>query len=148
MKKSKILTVVAIALFTTSCSKIISVRTPQHLTSLSIQTYIFAAIAAVVFVLITALISNSIKFEGGSEPRDPKKRKMWFYSLWFTAISSFFLYNLYVVAPTVAINLQSKFMTTNIISTAIVLVVYFVLGFILSKIFSTSKIGNWFPSKK
>ena len=37
----------------------------------SLSAYIMAIIIAVVFLLIAALISNSIKFEGGTNPGDP-----------------------------------------------------------------------------
>lgn len=126
---------------------LISVKTPKQLDALDIQTYIFAAIASLLFLLIAAAIASMIKFEGGSKPSDPGKRRLWFWVLGILSFATFFLYNMFAVAPTIAPNLQSKFMTTNIISSVITLIVYIVLGFTLSKIMRTKKIGNWFPSK-
>ena len=127
---------------------LVTVKTPAQLDALSMQTYIFGAIAGAVFLLIAAMIANSIKFEGCSNPKDPGKRRMWFWILMFLSFVAFFLYNMFFVAKTISPNLQSKFMTTNIIGSVIALVVYLILGFILSKAFSTGKLGNWFSSKR
>lgn len=126
---------------------LITVKTPAQLSSLSMQTYIFGAILGIVFLIIASIIANSIKFEGGANRKDKAKRKFWFWFLLFMTFASFFLYNMFVVSKTVAPNLGSKFMTTNIIGSIIATVVYLILGIILSKIFSTGKLGSWFSSK-
>lgn len=131
-----------------SCGKLVSVRTPQDLDSLSIQTYIIGALVGLVMVILAAIISNTIKFEGGANPKDPSKRRRWFWVLMILSFSSFYSYNKFLVTPTIAPNLYSKFQTTSLIGSAIALVTFFIVGLILSKMFSTGKIGNWFPSKK
>ncbi|MBS1495117.1 MAG: hypothetical protein JST55_16545 [Bacteroidetes bacterium] len=131
-----------------SCGKLVSVRTPQDLDSLSIQTYIIGAIVGLVMVIIAAIISNVIKFEGGANPKDPGKRRRWFWILMIISFSSFYLYNKFLVTPTISPNLYSKFQTTSLIGSAIALATFLIVGFVMSKMFSTGKIGNWFPSKK
>lgn len=126
---------------------LVTVRNQHQLTALAIQTYILGVITGVVFIIIAAIIANSIKFEGGANAKDPAKRRLWFWILLFVCFSSFFLYNLFFVAIRVQSNLQNRFITANITGSVIALVTYFVLGFILSKMFSTSKIGNWFKSR-
>ena len=125
----------------------ITVKTPAQLDSLSMQTYILGAIVGVVFLLIAAIIASAIKYEGGSKPKDPGKRRLWFWILLFLSFAGFFLYNMYIVSKTVAPNLQPKFMIINIIGSAIAVVAYLILGFVISKIFSTGKLGSWFSSK-
>jgi uncharacterized membrane protein YeaQ/YmgE (transglycosylase-associated protein family) len=127
---------------------LISVRNPHQLDSLSMQTYIFGAVFGAILLLAAVITAFMIRYEGGAKPRDPGKRRMWFWVLLFAAFGGFFLYNMFVVAPTVSPNLQSRFMTTNVIGAAIALVTYLLLGFALSKAFATGKLGNWFPSKK
>ena len=122
----------------------ITVRTPQQLNALSMQTYIFGAIVGIIFLALAALIANAIKFQGGSNPKDPRKRRIWFWVLLVVSFIAFFLYNLFGVAPTVSNNLQSDFMNAYVIGTVITIAVYLVLGFILSKTFRTGKLGNWF----
>ena len=127
---------------------LITIKTPAQLDALSMQTYILGAIAGIVFLLIAAIIAQTIKFEGGSNPKDPRKRRIWFWILFVATFAAFFSYNMFSVQTTVGPNLQSKFVTTNIISSTIAVVVYFILGFIISKVFSTGKLGNWFHTKR
>ena len=125
---------------------LITVKTPAQLSSLSIQTYILGAILGVVLLLIAAIIATMIDYIGGSSDEDSKKRRFWFWVLF--SLIGFFLYNMFIVSKTIAPNLESKFMITNIIGSIIATVVYLILGIILSKIFSKGKLGSWFPSKK
>jgi len=127
---------------------LITVRTPQQLSALSLQTYIFGAIIGVIFLVMAAVIATMIKFEGGSHPKDPRKRRSWFWILVIVALIVSFLYNMFGVAPTVSNNLQGDFMSANVTGTLIAIATYVILGFLLSKMFSTGKLGNWFPSRK
>ena len=111
-------------------------------------TYIFALIFMGVSILLAAVISNLIKYEGGTNPKDPRKRRIWFWIFAILGPVSFFLYNLLSVIPTIkkgpALN---KFGTTHIIGTAIILIGYILIGFVLAKMMKRGKLGNWFPSK-
>jgi len=127
---------------------LITIKTPAQLSSLSIQTYILGAILGVVLLLIAAIIATMIDYIGGSSDEDSKKRRFWFWVLFSLSFIGFFLYNMFIVSKTIAPNLESKFMITNIIGSIIATVVYLILGIILSKIFSKGKLGSWFPSKK
>ena len=60
------------------------------------NSYMFGAVCAVVFLLIAVLISNMIKFEGGSNPKDPKKRRMWFWIIGIITPVVFYLYNMFL----------------------------------------------------
>jgi hypothetical protein len=128
--------------------QIITIRNPRQLDDLATETYMFAAIAAIIFVGISWVAANLIKWEGGRDPKDAGKRRAAFFIIWFVAAAAFFLYNMFVVADKIAPNLQSKFSVVNYTSTAIVFVVYFVAGFLLSKLMKNAKYGTIFPSKK
>lgn len=113
------------------------------------NSYMFGAVCAVVFLLIAVLISNMIKFEGGSNPKDPKKRRMWFWIIGIITPVVFYLYNLFLVIPTIKKGpALEKFSLHGALSALESLVVYLLLGFILSKVMNRGKLGNWFPSKK
>ena len=58
------------------------------------STYIFALIFAGVFLLLAAIVSNAIKFQGGENPRDAFKRRMWFWIFAILGPVSFFIYNI------------------------------------------------------
>ena len=125
-------------------ASVITIRTPRDLDALTLQTYVAGAVVGAIFLLLAVTIAQTIKFEGGAHPRDPGKRRLWFWLLMVTSFAAFFLYNLFGVAPNVAANLQGMFMTTNLIGSAIVVATYLVGGFVLSKIFATGKLASWF----
>jgi sulfoxide reductase heme-binding subunit YedZ len=127
---------------------LITVKNPSQLHALTTQTYILGAVAGGIFLLAAAIIAHLIRFEGGSNPKDPGKRRQWFWAFMFLSFSTCFLYNMYIVSHTIAPNLQSKFITANITGSLICLATYLIAGFILSKTFSKGKFGSWFPSNK
>jgi ABC-type glycerol-3-phosphate transport system permease component len=107
------------------------------------NTYILSIIFAAVVLLIAALISNAVKYEGGANPKDPGKRKMWF---WIFAIINPVLF--YVIAAFVMVPSSKKESTQWLdalpVATIIGFVVFILLGFVMSKIFKNGKLGNWF----
>jgi sulfoxide reductase heme-binding subunit YedZ len=110
------------------------------------NSYITSVIAAGLFILIAALISNMIQFEGGSNPKDPGKRKMWF---WIIAILNpvlFYVLSAFVLAPNPDNDqmVYDDYMATLPIAAGIGFIIYVVLGFVLSKVFKNGKLGNWF----
>jgi methionine sulfoxide reductase heme-binding subunit len=107
------------------------------------NTYILSVIFAAAVLLIAALISNAIKYEGGANPKDPVKRKMWF---WIFAVLNpivFYAISAFVMAPSNRRELEAW---NDSLPTAIVVgfFVYIVLGFVLSKVLKNGKLGNWF----
>jgi methionine sulfoxide reductase heme-binding subunit len=111
----------------------------------SLSAYIIAVVIALVFLLLAAIISTAIKFEGGSRPKDPGKRKMWFWIFAVLCPLVVFLYGFLLVRPGINVpSLQDKYMTALGISTGIALILYILVGFILSKAFKHGKLGNWF----
>jgi len=111
----------------------------------SISAYIMAIAIALVFLLIAAIISNLIKFEGGSHPNDSGKRKMWF---WIFAILSpiviLMLGFLVVRAGITVPSLRDKYTTALSIGAGVAFVLYILVGILLSKMFKHGKLGNWF----
>lgn len=107
------------------------------------STYILSIIFAAVILLIVIAISNAIKYEGGANPKDPRKRKIWFWI--FAVLNPVLFYSVaaFVMAPSNRRELESW---NDSLPIAIIVgfVVYIILGFVLSKIFKNSKIGNWF----
>lgn len=111
----------------------------------SISAYIISVVIALIFLLIAAIISNLIQYEGGSHPKDKGKRKMWF---WIFAILTplvILLYGFLIVRPDINVpSLRDKYTIALSIGTGVSILVYVLLGFVLSKIFKNGKIGNWF----
>ena len=119
-------------------------------------------LSALVFLLLAMLVANMIKFEPGSNPRDPQKRKLWFWVLGVLATVLAFVLLYFVFSPETTPNVVNNmpkvtpaqkaafkkaydhYMLMAGISAGITFVLYVLLGFVLSKIFKTKKIGNWF----
>ena len=107
------------------------------------STYILSIIFAAVILLTAVVISNAIKYQGGSNPKDPGKRKMWFWILAVLNPALFYAMAFFVMAPSSRRELE-QWNDSLPIATIIGFVVYIILGFILSKIFKNGKTGNWF----
>ena len=107
------------------------------------NSYIISIVVAAVVILIAALISNAIKFEGGANPKDPGKRKMWF---WIMAVLNPILF--YILAGIVMVPSNRADKETWLDSIPVALgigfVLYIIIGFVLSKMFKHGKLGNWF----
>ena len=111
----------------------------------SVSAYIIAVVIALFFLLIAAVISNLIQFEGGSNPKDKRKRKTWFWVLGSITPIVIFLYGFIIVRPDILVpSMRDKYTTAISIGAGIAFVLYLVLGFVLSKVFKHGKIGNWF----
>jgi hypothetical protein len=110
------------------------------------NSYIISVIFAGLFILVAALISNSIKFEGGANPQDPKKRKIWFWIMAIINPAVFFILSAFVLAPVADDDqmVYDEYMAALPIAAAVGFVVYVVLGFVLSKMIKNGKINNWF----
>ncbi len=125
------------------------IRTVRQLEALISETYIIAIIVLLLFLGTAILIANSIAYEGGRNPKDPAKRRTWFIVLGLIAPIVFFLFNyLYVKTTIENVALQAKFSNTNVIATIVIFLLYFLIGFLLSKILKNSKFGTIFPTKK
>jgi hypothetical protein len=111
----------------------------------TLPVYIISIVFAGVFILFAALISNAIKYEGGANPKDPGKRKLWF---WVMAILGSFANLLFGMMsyyyPENNSYAKSQLITAIGIGTGLCFVLYVVIGFALSKMFKNGKLGNWF----
>jgi len=107
------------------------------------STYILSIIFAALVLLIAALISTAIKFEGGANPKDPGKRKMWF---WIFAILNpliFYVVAAFVMAPSNKKQLE-EWNDSLPIAVGVGFIIFIILGFVLSKVFKNGRLGNWF----
>jgi len=110
----------------------------------SVSAYIISIGIAFIFLLLAAFISTSIKFEGGSRPKDAQRRRTWFWVLALLNPIVTFLLGYYVFKPSANIMIVNKYIAALGIGTAIGFFVYMIAGFILSKLFKNGKLGHWF----
>ena len=107
--------------------------------------YIIGAVCFIVFLLFAVIVANAIAYESGVNPRDPAKRKMWFWIIGILCpiVTFFILYFGWYNGIKIPAKAES-FMSATIISTIASFVLYVVFGVILSKVFSHSKLKSWF----
>lgn len=110
------------------------------------NAYIISIVVAVAILLIAALISTSIKYQGGANPKDPAKRKMVFWILMILAPILTYVIGAFIIHPDQNVDPMgyAEHMQALPIGAGIAALTYIVLGFVLSKIFKNGKIGNWF----
>jgi len=120
----------------------------KYIPGLIANTYIFAVILGIILLSVAVLIASQIKYQGGANPKDPMKRKVWFWTLAGLTPTAFYLYNMLMVIPNVKKGKAlALFYMHSALSPVVALVVFIALGVVLSKIFKTKKIGNWFNKK-
>ncbi len=119
--------------------------TLKTLPGLFTTTYISAVVLAIIFIVISLVVANMIAYEGGKNPKDAKKRKIWFWILASVNAMVFFLWNLLYVAEKVKGKpAKSEFLMHNGIATGVTLLVFIVLGIVISKVMNKSKYGTIF----
>lgn len=106
------------------------------------NAWIYSAIVMVVLFLINCGIANMILFR----PNNPGTgtRRLWF---WLLAVLTFVLgFGInWVIAENIKVqNAHDDYIMHAGISALVMFVVYVGLGFALSKLFPSSKIGTWF----
>lgn len=106
------------------------------------NNYILLPLVGIVMLLIAALISNLIKFEGGANPKDPKKRKGIFWLLFL--LNPGVAYAVGILTSPASGIAKTKHMDSLPIGLVIGVVVYLLVGFVISKVMKTSKLGHWF----
>src|SRR4051812_30161072 len=110
----------------------------------STTAYIISVIIALIVLLLSTIIAIAIKFEGGTRPKDPKSRKMWFWVLAFINPIVIFLLGFFVFMPDGNTRIIKNYITALSIGTIAGFFLYIILGFVLSKIFTNGKLGHWF----
>lgn len=107
--------------------------------------YFIAVAIGFAFLLLAALISIAIKYEGGSNPQDPKKRKIVFWTMTILAPIVNLVFGLLVYYyPTGNTYARDQLIKAIGIGSGISFIVCLLFGFILSKMFPNGKLGNWF----
>ena len=108
--------------------------------------YIISILSAALVLLIAAFISNSIKYEGGSHPKDPGKRKLVFWVTMIAAPILTFVLGVFLFAPDETNDpiAHDEFMQALPIAAGLSLVIYILIGFVIAKAMKNSKLGHWF----
>lgn len=110
----------------------------------SITAYLISFLSALLFLLLAVVIANAIKFEGGSNPKDPQSRKAWFWILAILNPVVGFLLGYFLFKPDGNIMVINDYVFALSMGTVIGFFLYIIIGFTMSKVFANGKIGHWF----
>ena len=121
---------------------------------------------AIIFLLIAIIISSLIPCQPGAYPRDPRQRRIVFWSCAAMTLMISIVFLIVVWVPDAPEDLIAEnalkgaknideytsqfnhYMAMSPASSGISFVFYVLIGFILSKVFRTKKIGDWFNKGK
>ena len=109
-------------------------------------TIISAIIAAAIAILLAAVVSASIKFEGGSNPKDPAKRRIvfWIFAVINPVVAYVLMAFAFMPSKNADIVKYDEYNDSIMIAIGVGFVAYILIGFILSKLFKHGKLGHWF----
>lgn len=110
------------------------------------EVFVFGGLLALICLLIAYLVANSIPYEGGKNPRDSFKRRMAFIVIGIIAIVALFAMSSFSVTNLKGRQLE-ELRQVMLYAVLVNALIYFILGFVMSKVLSKSKFGTIFPSK-
>lgn len=124
------------------------VTTVQQLETLKQTTLVWAVIICVAAFAISFVIATLIPYKGGKDTSHITRR-LWYIIVGILAAAAFWIYNFLIATPAIKNpGFQSQFATTNLVSVAIIIVGYVIIGLIVAFIFRKSKFSTVFLKHK
>ena len=113
-------------------------------------TLIPAVAVAFAILLLAAIISILIQFEGGINPKDDNKRRIvfWVFAILNPIIYWLLAYFYLAPDPEESRRAYNRFIEVIPRDMLIGVISYIIVGIIISKFAVTGKLGHWFPKKK
>lgn len=114
----------------------------NQLHDLQNTTYIYAVVVCVIAVLLSYLVANMIAWQGGND-KSYVKRRVWWIIIGLVVPIGFWMYNDLANVPRIVnAGFQHMYMQTNLFCLFIVLIGYFLIGFLLMFFFRRTKFGS------
>ncbi len=124
------------------------VQTLDQLKDLQNETYVYAALVAILIFGVAFLISMMIPYQGGND-RSYIKRRVWWIVCMAVGSLGFWIYNdIYVASYIKKVAFQNQFSTTNMICLAITLLGSATLSLIIMFCFRHTKFGSILGKEK
>ena len=113
-------------------------------------TLIPAVAVALAILLLAAIISILIQFEGGINPKDDNKRRIvfWVFAILNPIVYWLLAYFYLAPDPEESRRAYNRFIEVIPRDMLIGVISYIIVGIIISKFAVTGKLGHWFPKKK
>lgn len=125
-----------------------NIQTIAQLHELQHETYVYAAIIAIIIFGVAFLLANITPWQGGND-RSYITRRIWLAVSVVLGSIGFWLYNdLYVKGFIKKIAFQNQFSNTNMLCLGITIIGSLILSFIVMLIFRHSKFGSILGKEK
>lgn len=113
-------------------------------------TLIPAGAVALAILLLAAIISILIQFEGGINPKDDNKRRIvfWVFAILNPIVYWLLAYFYLAPDPEESRRAYNRFIEVIPRDMLIGVISYIIAGIAVSKFAVTGKLGHWFPKKK
>lgn len=113
-------------------------------------TLITAGAVALAILLLAAIISILIQFEGGINPKDDNKRRIvfWVFAILNPIVYWLLAYFYLAPDPEESRRAYNRFIEVIPRDMLIGVISYIIAGIAVSKFAVTGKLGHWFPKKK
>lgn len=124
------------------------IQNVKQLHALQDETYVYAAIVAIVIIMLSIITAWIIAYKGGDDRSYIKRRICWI--VWtVVGVVGFWLYNdLYVKDHIKQVALQNQFSATNLYCLFITLLGSVVISLVVMVCFRRSKFGSILGKKK
>lgn len=110
-----------------------------------ISAYIWGGGVLIVTLLLAAIVSLSIKYEPGTNPRDPQKRRAVFWVFFVACLVLAFLMPYVFVYGGIKVPTQKDtYLLHTTISAGVMALLYVFVGWIISRASGHGKLSNWF----
>lgn len=124
------------------------VTTVQQLDALKQTTLVWAVIICLVAFAISFLVATLVPYKGGKDTSFVIRR-VWYIIIGVVAAAGYWIYNFLVAVPAIKNpGFKSQFSQTNLISVAIIIVGYVVIGLVVAFIFRKSKFSTVYLKHK
>lgn len=112
-----------------------------------LDSILFSLLIAAIALVIIWIIADRIPYQRGANPKDAILRRVLFFIIGISSVVVLFILLFYRISPNAmrvtSLQINPVFGASIIVESS----AYFVIGFVLSKIFKYSKFGTIFPSK-
>lgn len=114
----------------------------NQLHDLQNATYIYAIVVCLIAVLLSYLVANMVAWQGGND-KSYVKRRVWWIIIGLVASIGLWIYNDLVNVPRITnVGFRHMYSQTNLFCLFIVLIGYFLIGFLLMLFFRRTKFGS------
>lgn len=124
------------------------IQTINQLNELQNETYVYAAIVAILIFAVAFLLSNATPYQGGHD-RSYITRRIWLIVCIAVGSLGFWMYNdLYVASYIKKVAFQNQFASTNMTCLGITIIGSALISLIVMLCFRNSKFGTILGKKK